>query len=268
MDDGANILRRVELSSPVLLAGWPGMGRVANLAVAFLARQLDARKLAEIAPDGFFRTSGVQIRGGVFMPPVQAESVFSFVRHVRPEGDLLLFSGSDQPLPGREWDYARKVVDQAKIFGVRRIYTTAALVSPVHHKAPCGVFGVATRDELTGDLLRHEVTLVRDGVIGGMNGLLLAAANEQGLEGVCLLGEVPQYITEMENPKAVLAVLRVFRSMTGLLVDLDPLEGAVRSFEDRLDLVLEQLSGQEDVAAAEDVENSESSQGGSTGPIN
>ena len=117
MDERVRTRRRVELHEPVMLAGWPGLGKVAILSEAYLAQRLESRELAEIEPGGFFRVAGVQVRGGVILPPATARNVFSFVPHARPEGDLLLFSGSDQPLPGREWDYAHLVIDVARSLG-------------------------------------------------------------------------------------------------------------------------------------------------------
>ncbi len=49
--------------------------------------------------------------------------------------------------------------------------------------------------------------------IAGLNGLLLGVAKERGLEGACLLGEVPGYATRLHNPMAALAVTRVLSAI-------------------------------------------------------
>ncbi len=271
MVERVSYVKRTDLVEPVLLAGWPGLGRVANLATTFLADSLQARELARIDPEGFFRMPGIEVRAGVLRLPVKTENIFSYVRHPRPKGDLLLFHGGDQPLAGTEWEYARLVIDTAISMGVSRVYTMAAMVTQMHHKAASSVYGVVSHDALCGELLQRGVTLVREGVIEGMNGILLAAAFERGLEGVCLLGEVPHYITEMENPKATLAVLDVFIDMTGLVVDLEPLKEASQHLEGRLDLVFDQLKDNDIIPGIEDIEPSEPSDGGGPGvadPIN
>ena len=54
----------------------------------------------------------------------------------------------------------------------------------------------------------------------GVYGLLMGVAKERGIDGICLLGEVPLYATRVPNPMAGLAVMRVLTGMLGIEVDL------------------------------------------------
>ena len=46
------------LQEPVLIAAWPGMGKVAFTAAAYLKKQLDAQVLADIEAPEFFTPTG------------------------------------------------------------------------------------------------------------------------------------------------------------------------------------------------------------------
>jgi hypothetical protein len=48
----------------------------------------------------------------------------------------------------------------------------------------------------------------------------LGVANERGIEGVCLLGEVPVYATRVQNPMAALVVLKVLAKILEIEVDI------------------------------------------------
>jgi proteasome assembly chaperone (PAC2) family protein len=63
--------------------------------------------------------------------------------------------------------------------------------------------------------------LVRGGnlQIAGLNGLLLGAAKKRGIDGICLLGEVPMYTTRMQNPIAALAILNKLTEILDITID-------------------------------------------------
>jgi len=66
----------------------------------------------------------------------------------------------------------------------------------------------------------HGVGIMDQGTIGGLNGLLLAIAKERNIEGLCLLGDIPLYTTQMINPGASHAILAVLTRMLNLEIDL------------------------------------------------
>jgi hypothetical protein len=109
-------------------------------------------------------------------------------------------------------------LDVAERFGVRRVYTLAAAITE-HHPDEPRVLGAATSPELLDELKRHGVVLAGDFYVAGLNGLLLGAAKERDMEGICLLGETVKYAAKLANPRSSQAVLKV---LTGLLqVDID-----------------------------------------------
>ena len=82
---------------------------------------------------------------------------------------------------------------------------------------------------------------MEQGTIGGLNGLLLAAALQRGMEGLCLLGEIPVYTTQMINPRASHAVLAVLTGLLEIDVSLDRLEEWAQDLAPQMDQLYEML---------------------------
>src|SRR5207244_12626008 len=89
----------------------------------------------------------------------------------------------------------------------------------------------ATDKESLQELKRLELEVLEDGHIGGLNGVLLGAAAESGMRGACLLGEMPHIFSQLPFPKASLAILEVFTTITGIELDFTELTEPVRMME-------------------------------------
>jgi hypothetical protein len=121
------------------------------------------------------------------------------------------------------------------------------MATQLHPNAEPRVFGAATHQALLDELEPHDVELLEDGQISGMNGVLLAAAAERQLPGACLLGELPYFAVGVPNPRASAAVLRVFTLLAGIQIDFSRIEQQAEEMDERLSNLLERLNeGSED----------------------
>jgi hypothetical protein len=77
-----------------------------------------------------------------------------------------------------------------------------------------------------------------------MNGVLLGAAAERGLPGICLLGEIPYFAAGLANPKAARAVLGAFTKLTGISIDTAELAQHDESLERMMMELLDKLKRQ------------------------
>src|SRR5262249_51018850 len=143
-----------------------------------------------------------------------------FFLRIDPERkhDLVLFLGEAQPPIGK-YRFCRRLTDYAQELGIERVFTFAAMATQMHPEQRSRVFGAATDRESLQELKRLELEMLEDGHIGGLNGVLLGAAAESGLRGACLLGEMPHIFSQLPFPKASLAILEVFTTITGLHID-------------------------------------------------
>jgi uncharacterized protein (TIGR00162 family) len=236
MENPIQFFKKPQLKSPCLVAAWSGMGGVALIVTQTLRQKLQAEECGEILPHDFFSPTEVLIKDQVIQIPKFPENKFYFWdegdRH-----DLLIFIGNDQPQRG--WEFAHKILDVAEEFSVRRIYTSAAFPLWMHHSKEPRVWGTATNTPLVKYLKAYGVMPMGEGSIGGLNGLLLGVARQRGMEGVCLLGEMPIYATRIANPKASQAILEVLTKMLGVEIDLEDLTVMAEQMEPNM----EQLYG-------------------------
>lgn len=209
---------RPKLHSPVMIAAWPGVANVATIVANYLQKTLDFKKLGEIEASYFFDPIGVAVRNSVVEAPQFPQSLFYYWKNHDGGHDIILFIGDDQP-SAKAYELANCVLDTALKLQVERIYTCAAALTRIHHTEEPKVWGVGTTPELTQDLKKHDLVQRGNLQIAGLNGLLLGVAKERGVEGICLLAEVPMYATRIQNPMAALVILRAFTKILDIQVD-------------------------------------------------
>ncbi len=118
--------------------------------------------------------------------------------------------------------------------GVERIFTFAAMATQMHPQRQPRVFCAATSEEGLNDLRGSKLELLAEGQIGGLNGILLGAAAEAGINGACLLGELPHILAHIPFPAASLAVLEAFRSLANITIDLAELSEQAQVMNEKL----------------------------------
>ncbi len=221
------------LKSPSLIASWPGVGNVSLIACSYLKKKLGFKELAEVNASHFFDPTGVTVIDSLVEAPQFPESKFYYWKNPKHGNDLILFIADDQP-PVKIYEMANCIIDVAQMFGVKRIYTCAATLSRIHHTEQPRAWGVATSSDLVAELEGKGLTRKDNLHIAGLNGLLLGVTKERGIDGVCLLGEVPSYATRIENPKAALAVVKVLNNILDIEVDTQELAEIAEENEIRM----------------------------------
>lgn len=217
-----------------MFASWPGIGNVSLTAAKYLVEKLNAEEIGEIDPLSFFEPTGVTVRDNVVESPRFPESKFYYWHSATGDKNLLLFIGEEQPT-FRGYDLVNCVLDVAEKFNVTRVYSCAAAVTQTHHSQESKVWAVATTPELVQELSKYDVILRGNLRIAGLNGLVMGMAKDRGMEGICLLGEVPAYATQIANPKASLAVLTVLTKMLRIELDLSQLKSLARQVEEEME---------------------------------
>jgi proteasome assembly chaperone (PAC2) family protein len=249
-----------QFNKPWLIAVWPGMGGVAQIAGGYLVRQLGAEPIAELDPGPFFEIQSISIKHGVVQPSTLPKSVFYHWRDPKGERDLIVLLGDRQPTSDG-YRYCQALLDAAANFEVERVFTFAAMATPILPVHAPRVFGVCTREDMLDELRRDGVTLLDEGEISGLNGVFIAAAAARELPGACLLGEFPFFAATAPNPKASAAVLRVFAELSGQSIDLTEIDADARKVERSLTQHLEGLQRAAQIAAqASQTANEESAE--------
>lgn len=237
------------LEDPWLVAVWPGMGAVAHIAGTYLQQVLRAHPVAEIDSSTWFDLRSVRVQKGVMQPAEQPRSILRAWRNPGDGRDLVVMVADQQPATGG-FRYCEQLLRHARTeLGIQRVVTFAALGTPIHPKEKPRVFAVATDRGVLADCERAKALPLEEGEIGGLNGVFLAAAAAQGVEGMCLLGEFPFFANAIPNPKSSSAVLRVFARIAGIPLDLSELDqqaGIVeKGFIEQLERLQRQIQEQQ-----------------------
>ncbi len=228
-----------KLRNPFMLAAWPGMGGVAIIAARYLTEKWGAKEFGSIAPEGFFDLSGVLIEDNTVRDLEFPENKF-YLSRSRGRRDWIIFIGEAQPLMNG-YRLANLVLDVAQKFGVKKLYTFAAAPTHIYHTKRPRVLAVATMPKLIRGLEKYDVTLLKQGSISGLNGLLLGAAKQRNIPGICLLGEIPIYTTHIANPRSAKAVLQVLAQMSNLEIDLTDIDRWVKETGEEIEEKIYQL---------------------------
>jgi proteasome assembly chaperone (PAC2) family protein len=208
---------------------------------------LKAEELGEIESWDFFYPRKVSIRDGLLEDLDFPSNKFYYQRLEKK--DLIFFIGEEQPTEGRRmyasgekaYQMANLVLDVGLKFGCQRVYTSGACVSLIHHQMKPRVCAVISSEELIKELKKYQNTILiseiggrggGEGTITGLNGLLLAVAKKRGVESICLMGEIPDWLSgaSFPYPRASRSVLEVFAEILGIGIDLsflDKTEGQI-----------------------------------------
>lgn len=222
---------------PWLVAVWPGMGHVAISAGYYLMSKLGMRCFEEFPSGGVFDVDFALVKSGIIQKTHRPRSRFFIWKAPEGKRDIIVFIGEAQPPQGK-FEFCEKLIDFARDRGVERLFTFAAMATEMRPESESRVFAAATDKDVLDELDRPDVRIFNEGHIGGLNGVLLAAALGKGMQGVCLLGEMPHLFTQLPFPKASLAVLQIFAEMAEVSLDFSELEEQSGAVEKQLGEVL------------------------------
>jgi proteasome assembly chaperone (PAC2) family protein len=229
-----------KLHDPWLVAVWPGMGQVAISAGYYLMAKLGMHLMAEVPAQELFDVEHVEVKGGMIRTGRMPRSRLFGWRDPRKKHDIIVFIGEAQPPLGK-FAFCQKLIEYARGLAVERVFTFAAMATQMHPDRESRVYGAATDAESLAELKRLELEILEDGQIGGLNGVLLGVAAEHQMRGTCLLGELPHIFAQFPYPKAALAVLEVFATISGVEIDLTELQEQAREMKEKLSELLVQM---------------------------
>jgi proteasome assembly chaperone (PAC2) family protein len=232
------------------------MGHVALNAGVYLLAKLGMTAVAEFEAPDLFDVDHVEVEEGIVQPVRRPRNRFFVWTDPAGKHDLIVFLGEAQPPIGR-YPFCRQLVAYARELGAERVFTFAAMATRMHPGHESRVFAAATDGANLAELKRLELSVLDDGHIGGLNGVLLGAAAEAGLHGACLLGEMPHVLAQFPFPKASLAILEAFATLAGIDLDLAELAEQARAADEQLGELLarvEEGAGPREEEGAEEEE--------------
>jgi len=253
--EGIKFSKRPKLKNPYLITAWPGMGEVAFKAATYLVSKLKAEEFAQIPPEDFFYLTGSVVQEGILAVPELPYSKFYYWKNPATKiigpadnfsgrsagNDLIIFISNAQPDLSKAEDYCQRIISLAKGFKAKTVISFAAMPQPIDHTQPPKVWLTTTAKEVSGTLKKYNFQTLSEGQISGMNGLFLGIAKREGLDGACLLGEIPLYTIQIENPKASCVVLEALAKILSIQIDLGGLFEETHIMEGEINKLLDYL---------------------------
>jgi uncharacterized protein len=254
---GIRYYQEPNLLDPVMVACWPGIANVGLLAADTLKELVKAELFGEIEPWEFFYPRKVIIKDSELKSMEFPGSKFYFAKTGRK--DLIIFMGEEQPATkgalyaegNKAYQMANLVFDVAMKHGCKRIYTSGAAVSSLHHTMRPRVWAVPNDQDLIPEIKKYSNTVLMSdiearggqGNITGLNGLLLGVARKHGIEAICVMGEVPVYLQGFPIlfPKASKAVLEVLAAAINIRIDMTEINGFAERNEAEINSLYERL---------------------------
>src|SRR6478672_9431489 len=207
-----HVARRPALERPVLIAafrGWNDGGQGASLAAGYLAKAWDARRFAEIDPEGFFDFQSTR-------PQVRLEEGYT-----------------------RRIDWPETVFYHARPEGMDR----DAVLADVPHTRDAPVTGSATDPSLIEQLglqaSRYEGPT-------GIVGVVHDACRQANIASASLWAAVPHYVSLAPSPKAAGALCMRLAELLGTEIDTEELDEAADAYVRQ---VSEAIASDEETAA-------------------
>ncbi len=241
MMEDIKLSRKPRLKNCHLIVAWPGMGEVAYRAVSYLLEKLPVEELGEIPSGKFFYPMESVIQDGIIGVPDLPNTKLYFMKDKASRRDLIFVLSDAQPDGAKAEEYCERLMELARRFKVKQVISFAAMPQPMEHSQQPSVWYTATSKPLLEKLKQFDLQLLSSGQISGLNGLFLGLAKKQGFDGFCLLGEIPLYTIQIENPKASYAVLEALARILSLKVDFAELLEQAQAIETQINGLLDYL---------------------------
>jgi proteasome assembly chaperone (PAC2) family protein len=236
MESELRIDERPPLRRPVLISafrGWNDGGQAATLAAGTLVRAWDARRFAEIDPEGFVDFQSTRPTVSLVDGMTRRIDWPEYVFHAGPipgvDRDAVILLGVE---PNYRWrTFNGLVTGLARDLGVELVVTLGALLADVPHTRPAPVTGAASDPSLVEELglqpSRYEGPT-------GIVGVLHDACRRAGIPSVSLWSAVPHYVSLAPSPRAARALCNRLGELLGVTISLGELEEAEEVYAEQI----------------------------------
>jgi proteasome assembly chaperone (PAC2) family protein len=247
--DKLKIYERPKLTKSRLLlgfSGWMDGGDVSTGTVKCLIDKLEARKLADIEPKGFYIYSfpGSMEITALFRPHTQVKNgiiesyeIPSNTFFYSEQNNLVLFLGKE---PNLNWEeYIECIFSICADFDVEMIYFIGSVAGLVPHTREPRLFCSVSEPGLKEKFQHYGVKFTNYEGPASIITYLTANCTKRSIKMVSLVAAIPAYV-QGNNPKCIEAVTRRIAGMLDLEVDLSDLTAISEEFEKKLHEVVQE----------------------------
>ena len=185
------VLHEVRAKDAIAVSGFPGMGLVGKTVADFLIKTLNARPVARIYSTKF--PAQLVIRSNAIADLNRVDIYFAN-HNGKP---LFIVTSDTQPIHDEDQhELSYRVAKYLANCGVRELIATAAFVTEVIVEKR-RVFVTGSDEQVMRKYIDAGAEPLNEGVVTGMNGVIVGWAAAFDIEAVCLLGETWRSIVEL-----------------------------------------------------------------------
>ncbi len=216
-----NEIERPEMKNVIFIEGLPGIGLIGKLAAEHLIQAFDAKKFAELYSPHFPHQALVKEDSSLRLMKNK------FYHGKYKDMDFVILVGDTQPSPSNSfghYEIVSKILEYISPFGVSTIFTLGGYSTGGEVVEKPRVLGAVSDVALVEEYKDVGITFRDDpgAAIVGASGLLLAMGRQEGMQGICLLGESPGYM--YIDAKAAKSVLEVISKVLDIEMDMTALD--------------------------------------------
>ncbi len=241
------LLSKKKFKNPVLFTGLPGIGLVGKICVDYFLKQLKTEKIGEVYSDSF--PPSVHTKNAII------ELIKDELYAAEHNGKHFLFlAGPVQPsldfrtgTAAEHYEFAEQIVAVVKKLGVKEVYTLAGINIGDRRmeRKPNVIIAATNRKILQRFTQLGAKSDKKEGLISGAAGLILGVAQQQGLEGACLMGETNAKLIYGDHGAAKRLIELLVKAF-GFKVEMKDIEREARNIEKAFEQLAKQFEEAED----------------------
>jgi proteasome assembly chaperone (PAC2) family protein len=231
----------------IVVVGFPGMALVGKTVALQLIESLGAEPYGVIYGTKFsahliVNSNGIGDINNVMLYYAKANNTGIFI-----------VTGSAQPASDvDQHSLSYFIIKHLKKYNIKELIAAAAYVSDmvVPNRR---VFVVGNNTSVLKRYVEHGAVPLNEGVISGLNGIVIGWARIFNINAVCLLGETWRSIVELNyiDYKAAKLILDVLNKVWNFSINTEELEEKSRGIEREVELILKSLTPPKEEAKGE-----------------
>lgn len=223
----------------VAFEGWNDATEAASTAARFIAKQMNAEPVAAVDPEDYYDFQ--------FSRPIAQFDDDGSRIFVWPGAEYLVAPNPESPdqadlsrislligaEPSRRWQsFAAEILEMALDREVDTVLFLGAMLADAPHTRPISVHRSSPNPELQ---LALEIEPSRYEGPVGITSILSQAFYHEGIHCLSLWASVPHYVHNSASPKAALALIAEFETLTGINIETSELSTEAFAWERGID---------------------------------
>jgi uncharacterized protein len=226
----------VDLSNSLLVVAFPTVGLISSIAGHFIIDNLKLEEIGAIVSKEFMPAT--VIHKAKPSPPVR---IYAGKKKCGPDGtceQLAVIISEFMPPYNIIKPLADKILNWADEKGVKAIVALEGTHAVGDHKKDMKVYGVASNNEMKNILKKHKILDTQEGMITGVNGVLLYEGVLMQRDVMCLLSEAHSNYPDSRAAGNLLKKLDIM--LPEIKIDPKPLYKEAEEIEKKIRAFMEQ----------------------------